>query len=137
MLNIKSGCIFIFFLVFSGISVAQIKKTNEGNIGIIKDARLDALLKRYNAINKKKGSIQGFRIQLVASTNRADIYKVKSKFYSLFPEHRPYVVYQQPNFKLRIGNYRTRLEAYRDLQEILPQFNDAFIIIDELKIEEL
>ena len=129
---------FVIFLIIGITTFAQNpEQKEEGRVNIINDVRLDTLLQRYTAINERKASIQGFRIQIVASSNRTEIYKVKSQFYSMFPDQRPYVVYQQPNFKLRVGNYRTRLEAYKDLQEILTEFSDAFIIRDELKIEEL
>ena len=128
---------FIFFIVASISVHAQITESDQGHIDVIRDARLNTLLQRYSTINAKKASIQGYRIQLVASSNRTELYKVKSQFYSLFPDQQPYVVYEQPNFKLRIGNYRTRLEAYKNLQLILTKFSDAFIIRDELKIEDL
>lgn len=109
----------------------------QGSIEIIQDARVDTLISRYTQVKQKQSSIEGYRIQISAGSNRNIIYQTKSQFYQNFPEIKQYIVYQSPNFKLRVGNYRTRLEAYKDLQEIQPQFNGAFIIRDEIKISEL
>ena len=110
---------------------------SQSSIQIIQDVRVDTLVSRYKEVHLKKESIDGFRIQITAGSNRTNIYKVKSKFYTFFPKIKQYLIYQAPNFKLRIGNYRTRLEAYKDLQRILPEFDGAFIINDEIKLSEL
>ncbi len=94
-------------------------------------------MNRYTRVHQKKESIEGYRIQVAAGSNRTNVYEVKSKFYKLFPDIKQYLIYQAPNFKLRVGNYRTRLEASKDLQEIMLDFNGAFIIRDEIKISEL
>lgn len=109
----------------------------QSTIEIIRDPRVDTLVSRYAQVHHKKASISGFRIQIAAGSNRTSIYKIKSEFYTLFPEIKQYLIYQAPNFKLRVGDYRTRLEAYKDLQKLLPMFRGAFIIPDEIKISEL
>ncbi len=120
------------FLMFSVTAFSQ-----PDNINIIRDARVDELVDRYKEVHSKSASIQGYRIQVLAGTNRNKIYDAKSQFYTYFSGIKQYVVYQAPNFKLRVGNYRTRLEAYKDLQKILTRFNGAFIIRDEIKLSEL
>ncbi len=122
-------------LFFSYLPIVSFAQT--GNIEIIRDARVDTLMKRYTQVQRDKGSIEGYRIQIAASANRTNVYQTKSQFYNLFPDIKSFVVYQAPNFKLRVGNYRTRLEAFNDLQKILPKFNGSFIIRDEIKIAEL
>ncbi|HXH19860.1 MAG TPA: SPOR domain-containing protein [Chitinophagales bacterium] len=121
----------LLLLFFTSSSYSQ------STIEIIRDPRVDTLVSRYAAVHRRKASIDGFRIQIAAGSNRTNIYKVKSEFNRAFPKIKQYLIYQAPNFKLRVGNYRTRLEAYKDLQEILPVFNGAFIIRDEIKILEL
>jgi len=124
------ACILAIFLASTAFSQTS-------TIQIIRDPRVDTLVSRYAEVHRRKASIDGFRIQVAAGSNRTNIYKVKSEFNSAFPKIKQYLIYQAPNFKLRVGNYRTRLEAYKDLQEILPLFNGAFIIRDEIKISEL
>lgn len=124
------SCLVPFLLFFSLSAFSQ-------SIEVIRDSRVDTLVNRYTRVHQKKESIAGYRIQVAAGSNRTNVYEVKSKFYKLFPDIKQYLIYQAPNFKLRVGSYRTRLEASKDLQEIMRDFNGAFIIRDEIKISEL
>lgn len=129
--SIASCLLLAIFIFWSTPSFTQ------DSIEIIQDPRVDTLISRYTQVKQRQSSIEGYRIQIAAGSNRNNVYQIKSKFYQNFPEIKQYIIYQSPNFKLRVGNYRTRLEAYKDLQEILPLFNGAFIIRDELKLSEL
>lgn len=109
-----------------------------GTVEIILDnPYIDTLMAAYKDKAEKDDHIQGFRVQIVAAGNRADINKVKSQFYSLFPDEKTFVIYQTPNFKLRVGNYRTKLEAYKAWLKFEKEFPGAFITPDEIKLKEL
>lgn len=125
----------LFFSIFLVISSTLFAQT--GKIEYKQDARVDTLVNRYTRVNESHASIEGYRIQITAGSNRTNVYQIKSQFYTAFPDIKQYIIYQAPNFKLRVGNYRTRLEAYKDLQEILQRFNGSFIIQDEIKLSEL
>ena len=125
---------FLFLIFFCAAAFAQENDT-AGDIKIIQDPRIETLVEKYR--EQQSSSIEGYRIQIAASSNRTNIYELKSQFLALYPDIKNYVVYQTPNFKLRVGNYRTRLEAYRDFQEIKEEFEGAFIINDEIKLSEL
>ncbi len=109
-----------------------------GKIEIVLDnPYIDSLMIAYKHKAEKDAFVKGFRVQIIAAGNRADINKVKSQFYTLFPDVKTFVIYQQPNFKLRVGNYRTKLEAYKAWVAIEKEFPGAFISPDELKLKEL
>ena len=112
--------------------------TKKGDITVIADNRIHDMVKEHIREKKEKGTIEGFRIQLMAGTARAPIYERKAEFYKIFPDYKSYVVYHQPFFKLRVGDYLSRLEAYRLLKEISAheEFKDAFIVRDDLKVSE-
>lgn len=130
--RVVTFCVPLFLLFISSSVFAQ-----SGYVEYLQDARVDTLVNRYALANQKQSSIEGYRIQITAGTNRTNVYQTKSQFYTAFPDIKQYVIYQSPNFKLRVGNYRTRLEAYKDLQNIMPRFNGSFIIRDEIKLSEL
>lgn len=110
----------------------------QGDIRVIADSRIQQMVHKHINENKEKGTIEGYRIQLMAGTARAPIYERKAEFYKIFPDYKSYVVYHQPFFKLRVGDYLGRLEAYRLLKEISAheEFKDAFIVRDDLKVSE-
>ncbi len=109
----------------------------QGTIEIVlSNPEITSLIDAYKAEGEKDQTIKGYRVQILSADNRNDINRVKSQFYTLFPDVKSFVIYQQPNFKLRVGNFRTRLEAHKVWQEVVKSFPGAFITPDELKLSE-
>jgi hypothetical protein len=46
------------------------------------------------------------------------------------------MTYQQPNFKIRVGDFKTRLEALKFLKEVQGLYSTAFIVKDDVKLPE-
>ena len=78
----------------------------------------------------------GYRIQIYFGQNRTKANEVKTDFLQLFPKTGAYLVYQQPNFKIRVGDFRSRLEASKFLKDIQSLYAAAFIVKDEVKLPE-
>ncbi|NDA60970.1 MAG: SPOR domain-containing protein [Chitinophagia bacterium] len=91
---------------------------------VIKDPRLDVLTQKQRIINQKlsmmagNGLYKGFRIQVLSSPKREDAIRVKADLLTNFPDHKAYILYQSPNFKVRIGNFIRREDALK-LKELL------------------
>lgn len=62
---------------------------------------------------------------------------MRSDFLQEYPEMGAYVIYQQPNFKVRVGDFKTRIEAAKFLTEMQTRFAMAFIVPDEVKLPEI
>ncbi|MFM9008490.1 MAG: SPOR domain-containing protein [Bacteroidota bacterium] len=84
-----------------------------------------------------KNSMPGFRIQVFFGPERVKAQETKTQLSALYPENQAYLVYQQPNFKVRLGDFKTRLEASRFLQEVQGSYPGAFIVPDEVRLPEL
>ena len=138
----------IIFLFFGNFAKAQtIKKdslqtqtivadTNQSII--IKDARIDALIQKQIAINEKtKGKFLGYRIQIHFGIDKTKALDMKATFIGKFPNYSSYLIYEQPYFKIRVGDFRTRLEAYNFLQQIQTIFPAAFLVRDQIELPKL
>ena len=84
---------------------------------------------------RKVGEISGYRIQIAAysgvnSKSQAEI--AKNSFNNLFPYTKSYLIYSEPYFKVRVGNYYTRLEVYKDLETIRLTYPSAYIVPDKI-----
>ncbi|GAA4894755.1 hypothetical protein GCM10023311_19300 [Flaviramulus aquimarinus] len=77
-------------------------------------------------MNKSANSSDRYKIQ-VYSGNRSGAQNAKKEFGSSFLDWRATMQYETPNFKIWVGNFRTRLEADRALKKIKRKFNSAFI----------
>ncbi len=82
-------------------------------------------------------SSAGYRIQIYFGNDRAKAQDVRNNFVQLFPNSSIYLLYHQPNFKVRAGDFRTRLEATRFLKSLGDRFRPAFIVPDEVKLPDL
>ncbi|HQA86388.1 MAG TPA: SPOR domain-containing protein [Bacteroidales bacterium] len=84
---------------------------------------------------EKIKEIDGFRIQLFASAgvnSRNTVEEIHDEFVRKFPKIPAYVGYSEPYFRLRVGDFKTKLEAYKILREIRLSYTGAFIIKDQI-----
>ena len=119
-----------------GATVQTGEDVKEGHVNVIQDSKIDEVIQKHIAINEEKGIMAGYRIQISAARKQSEIYRTKAMFYKNFPEAKSYVVFNSPYFKLRVGDYRSRLDAYGALQDVLKVFRDAFVIKDDIAIEQ-
>lgn len=108
---------------------------NNNLITINEDARIAGLMNQYKDYNLRKEFTDGYRIQLMYTDVRDEVYKSKSKTYGEFPDLPSYVEYEQPYYKLRIGDFSTRLEATYYLNKVIPVYSGAFIVKDKIRVK--
>jgi sporulation related protein len=104
---------------------------------VIKDARVDSLVRKQIAINdvttrESRRNMPGFRIQVISSPDRNKVYDAKAKMYKDFPDWKPYVLYQPPNYKLRVGDFKTEDEANDALQQLQRLFPSGLYVIHDI-----
>ena len=133
--------VFYFSVLFSGQNLFAQKYVTtadaDSSIIITKDARVDDLIRKQKELNLLKQTIAGYRVQIYFGANRPKASEVKIDFNSKHPEVASYITYQQPNFKIRVGDFRTRLEAQKFLKNIEGQYATSFIVQDEIKLPPL
>ena len=81
-------------------------------------------------------TMNGFRIRLFFASNRTardESSSVIRRFNEMYPHVQAYRTYASPNFKVTVGNFRTRLEAEAFLRRIKGDFPDAFIVRERFK----
>jgi SPOR domain len=136
LLQITGYCFFIF-LFFPPSARAQ----NRGKVEVIKDPRIDTFAARRLELNKAGGadmaSVSGYRVQIFTGPSRKDAYSVQAKFQAEFPDIRTYIIYSEPNFKVRAGDFRTRLEAEKMEDELKKWFTGMFIIPEKINSPKL
>lgn len=84
---------------------------------------------------RKVGEINGYRIQIAAYSgvnSRSQAESARNSFNNLFPYTQSYLIYNEPYFKVRVGNYYTRLQAFKDLETIRETYPSAYIVPDKI-----
>lgn len=124
--------VFIFLLVSAYLS-AQTDSSSTNTVKVIKDSRIDDMVQTY----KSAYTLTGYRIQIFSDNKKQPARDEKARFLSSFNSVKAHEVYQQPFFKIRVGDFRTKLEAYKFQKEIMAQFPNSFIVKDEIEIDQL
>jgi len=94
------------------------------------------LLYLYKAKAKKYPQIAGYRIQIF-NGRKDDCLAQRGTFLRQFPEVPAYLLYEVPEYKTQIGNFRSRIEAEKFLQEIISIFPGSFIIATQIDYPKL
>ncbi len=126
-------------LLFLIVSFASAQKTTtsyneDSTISVTKDPRYDELVAKQKRQNAAVQTMPGYRIQIYFGAVRQKASEVKLEFASKYPGVPSYLTYQQPNFKVRVGDYRSRFEAQKFLKEIDGQFPSTFIVPEDVKL---
>ncbi len=126
--------VLLFTLIYSTVAYGQ----DSSVVAMIHvDPRIDSLMKKQIQINEattrdSRRNIPGFRIQVATSNNRNDVFVVKTKIYQKYPELKPYLIYQPPNYKLKVGNFKTREEAEPYLQKLTAVFPSGVYLVPDI-----
>lgn len=115
----KSLRIFLFTFLFS---ITLCTYAQQGRVIIDQDPAIAKLLEYKKDLN----TIDFYKIQIFSNANRSSAEQARASFrgtYS-FPAD---MVYDSPNYKIQVGNFRSRLEADRALVEIKRNYPSAFI----------
>lgn len=109
-------------------------------IVVKKDPRLDVLSLKQLQANQRSammtpnGLYKGYRIQVASTPRRDDAFARRAELISRFPDQKVYMVFQSPNFKVRIGNFLKKEEAEKFktlLNKLYPQ--GVYIVEDGIE----
>jgi hypothetical protein len=131
------------------VKTADLFKRTEtaGRLNIMQDQAIDTILSRYILSGKKEQTLdgaqgmQGFRIQIYYSSVRNasdESAKAAQKFYDKFPDINCYTEFQKPGwYMVRAGDYRSRIECYKELLLIRKEFPNAYAVPADINFPDL
>jgi hypothetical protein len=131
----------IFMLILFVCANKLFAQSDTNTVAVHKDPRVDLLIKKQIQINEvttrdSRRSMPGFRIQVIASNDRNKVFSAKAKLYQQYPELKPYILYLPPNYKLRVGNFKTEEEAKPYLDKLLRLYpTGVYIIHDAIEVK--
>jgi len=138
--------VLINLLIFGFVAIAQqeqyttvelsqlglfANRQSSGNVLITQDTRLNDIVKSY---------INGWRVQVYFGTGhnaRQSAERVRAQFMAQYPGIPVYIIYQQPYFKVRVGNFVDRIAASKFLFLIKEDYPKAFLTEDKIDLDKL
>lgn len=100
----------------------------------------DAANLTQQAANKQTAAVNGFRIMIFMSnsqTARTEALAARDTLAVRMPDQQSYVTYENPYFKVAAGNCTSKEEALVLLEKIKRDFPKAFIMRENIPLEEL
>ncbi len=132
-MNSKFKIIAMFTIVFCLLlSFQSFAQQTEGTVRIESSREIDKVIAQKKEYNKNLGTIKGYKIQLFYG-NEEDAYEIKDEFKAIYPEISTKIIFSSPEWKVQVGNYKSRLEADDALIEIKIDFPNAIIFATDIE----
>ena len=119
----------VIFLISSNIAYSQVTDSITKPYPTINmEEGIDQLMQKNQEINILKNGIEGYCIQIYTGTNREKAINIKYKFKKLFPKITTIsYIRENPNWKVKVGKFRTKMEAQKLHSIVKSQFPASFI----------
>lgn len=107
---------------------------SQAQVHVIGDVAVSQMVEKHVELNSKVQTIPGYRVQIASFSgvnSKNSAFELREKFAADYPEVQVYIVFDEPNFKVKVGDFRSRLEAYAFLQQI-KDFYKGYIIKDNI-----
>lgn len=114
-------------LVFGGFA------QHKGTLHVNQDSRIDRLMRKQREVYDANNTMNGFRVQIFMEIGNEAVDHakvVKKDFEEQYPDLPIYLSYEQPYYRLRVGDFRNRVEAEKYLRILKPQYGVAFVTAD-------
>jgi SPOR domain len=120
------------------VTVFALQAMANGDTVIVrKDPRLDILSAKQAQINRRSsmmtssGLYRGYRVQVLSTQSRGEAFKMKTDLLTKFPELKTYLLFQSPNFKVRIGNYIKREDAEKLRKQLSKLITTNIYVVED------
>ena len=111
--------------------------TSSAQVQITEDASVASLMQRHIDENRMSTTISGWRIQLLATTDRRKVESEESKFIQRYPLIQVNWEHSKPYYKLKAGAFANRLDATRLLKELKKYYPSALLTKSNVSINEV
>ena len=99
---------FVFQVFFASAQEVQLNE----------DPKISSLFKAWVNNNRATPQISGWRVQIMASTDRVQVETGRERFRQEYPDVPADWTLEKPYYKLRVGAYRTKQEALAFISEL-------------------
>ena len=103
----------------------------QGTITVEAQPNIEAMMQRYAEINRGQQFVDGWRIQLVATTDRQKVEREKQRFQNLYPDVAVDWTHVAPYYRLRAGAFITKLEATQMMYRLKRDYSSAYPVKDK------
>lgn len=115
---------FFLFLGILGSLSAQ-------SVQVKMDPIIADMLSQYTTDNKSQGTVSGWRVQILATTNRQRLESVQQSFRYHYPNVPVDWMHDRPYYKLQAGAFRTKRDALRLKYILSREYEGLYLVRDD------
>lgn len=125
MKSIVATKIILSFL-FISISTCYVQAQDQ-NVTVTQDPKFEQLLNEKRKINVSLTVNDSYKIQIFTGGSE-NAKKTLNEFRQAFNDIDATIVFNTPNYKVWVGNFRTRIEAEKTLADIKDRYKNVLLI---------
>lgn len=127
----------LFLLMLTFCSYHGFSQENPYSNNIQTSIKVKALEEKKAEYHRRtNGELDGYRVKIHFGADRTKAREVKARFSNMYSDVPTYEDYQQPNFVINVGNFKTKIEAYELLKRIKSDFPYAFIVKSKVQAQK-
>jgi uncharacterized protein YxjI len=115
------------FLTLTMITLAYNINAQDQNLTLTQDPKFDQLLNDKRKINTSLTTNDTYKIQIFSGKSE-EAKKTLTDFKREYNSIDGTIIFNTPNYKVLVGNFKTRIEAERNLAEIKKKYKSVFLI---------
>lgn len=147
---LKKGLIFMIAAIVLGCSEGHAQE--KGGVEVFKDSLITKLQQfratmGINPIESKpvvvptkpavrsaatRVKVRGFRVQIFAGPDRNQAFSEQTRFRNMYKDVDTYITYDEPNYRVKVGDFRSRNEANALMRELRQYFRNVFVFSENV-----
>lgn len=120
------------FLCIAQLVVAQQDTIKKGSVTVNADKKVSNYIQQRKYAKQEDSLTKGYRIQVIITDKRADAKKAKETFTNMFPKCPAYLMFDSPHFKVRVGDFKNKIEAQALLFKLIEEYPTLFLVDDKI-----
>lgn len=123
IIALKKTYLLSFVLIIS----ASKMNAQDQNISVNQDPKFEQLLNEKRKINTSLTVNDSYKIQIFSGGNE-NAKKILTEFKQEYKDIDATIVFNTPNYKVWVGNFKTRIEAERNMANIKNKYKNILLI---------
>lgn len=127
-----------WFLRYVGVGLVFLLSIHPGKAqNIVEEPLISQMMKSYVDYHKNHTELRGWRIQLIATTDKRQMESARKKFAETYPDYDVVYTHVPPFFHLKAGAFLKKQDALPFLEKMKETYPGAFLVADQLEVAEL
>ncbi len=102
----------------------------QGQVELTGDTEVSRLVLKHIEFNERVQTVPGYRIQIAALSgpnSRNQAFELKRRFKEQYPDVEVYIIFSEPNFRVKAGDFTSKLDAFVFMQRIKSQYPGTIV----------